>query len=144
MYGRKTRKLIGKVVEELKDQMYWRKTRKLIGKVVEELKDVEGVEFVAMLEKGGDHLVTASNTGVNVDELVAQTSIIYSTSERGGERLKKGAVEEIYVFWKEGTSILKMINKNYILLMIISKEAMNWVRPPMKATIDAILEILGS
>ena len=97
-----------------------------------------------MLEKRGDPLVIASNAGVDVDELLAQTSIIYSTSERGGERLKKGAVDEIYIVWKDEISILKTLNIDYILQVITSKEAIAWVRPAMKAAVEAIQEILES
>lgn len=96
-----------------------------------------------MIEKRGDPIVVASNAEVNVDEFLTQALMIYSTFERGGKKLRKGSVEEIDIIWEDGINILKTLNVDYTLYVIISRDAIAWVRPVMKATVEAIQEIVG-
>lgn len=123
--------------------MYGTKAGELIGKTVENLKNVNGVEFVAVAEKRGDPIAIAGDTGMNVDELLTRTSMIYSTFESGGKKLEKGDVEEIDIIWDNGMCILKTLNVDYTLHVITSRDAISWVRPVMKTVIEAIQKIVG-
>ena len=141
------------IPKEKRDEKAKRKTKKRkterggrverIKKIVEELGKVEGVEFAAVLDDMGEDLASAGNpSGVTTDEFLTQTSLIHGTSARSGERLKKGAVDEIDVMWEQGISILKTLDENYTLHVVTSKETLAWVRRAMKVSAREIQEVL--
>lgn len=116
---------------------------KEIKRIIEELGKVEGVEFAAVLDDMGEDLASVGNpSDVTTDELLTQTSLIHGTSTRSGEKLKKGAVDEIDVMWEQGISILKTLDETYTLHVVTSKEALAWVRRAMKVSAHEIQEVL--
>ena len=139
--------------------IYGRKGGELIGKEVEKLKNIAGVEFAAVIDDLGHiivindilkevlgHAIATAGTleKEEIDKLLAQTVTLYNIAKKSGENLNKGAVKEIYVIWEDKMGILKTLNVDYTLLVIASKDAIAWVRPAMKAAVEAILKIVGN
>jgi hypothetical protein len=103
-------------------------------KIAKELGKISGVDYVVVLDDMGEEIDSAGNPDKSVkkEELLTQTSLIYSTSVQSGKKLKKGAVGEIVVMWEDGVSVLKHLPKNCVLHVITSKESLSSVRLKIK------------
>jgi hypothetical protein len=54
--------------------------------------------------------------------------------KRGDKSLQKGFIDRIDVIWEDGINILNIINIDYTLYVIASKETITWIRKAMEGS----------